>query len=109
MKQIFKDVRSLRKILHNKDFYFIITVYPIGAFLYVYALNLLRPNGMETQIIQEETKNLYSLWTTVGFMFFVLYSAYELIDKRLLYKNQGDKLKLKQGEKDWQKNDKKSK
>lgn len=105
MKQIFKDVRSLRKIFQNKDFYFIITVYPIGALLFVYALNVLETRTVMT----EESRNLYSLWTMMGCTFFVFYSIYELIDKKLLYKNQGDKLKLKEGEKEWKAPTKKSK
>ncbi len=92
-----RDMRSLKRIFRNKDFYFVMTVYPIGAFLFVYALQKVRGN----QIFTKEKQEMYSVISIVLMTLFVVYTIYEMIDKKLLYKNQGDKLKLKQGEKGW--------
>ena len=59
--------------------------------------------------MESETRNLYSLWTMLACTFYVFFSIYEFIDKKLLYKNQGDKLKLKAGEKEWKAPDKDNK
>lgn len=99
MKQIMKDFRSLRKIFSNKDFWFVLTVYPIGFFAYTYVTTKMK----KTPLLTGETQEFYSLLCILIAGFFTVYTVYEVIDKRLLYKNQGDKLKLKQDEKEWQK------
>ena len=99
MKQILKDIRSLKKLFSNRNFYFVFTVCPLGAFLYMYAVGKIK----EKPLITGETQEMYSVATIIAAMFLVVYTAFEIIDKKLQYKNQGDKLKLKQDEKDWQK------
>lgn len=99
MKQIVKDLRSLRKIFSNKDFYFVILVYPIGFFFYMYVITKLKSKPFLTG----ENQEFYSVLCILISGFFTGYTIFEIIDKKLLYKNQGDKLKLKQDEKEWQK------
>ena len=98
MKGIFKDIKSMKKLASNKDFYFIITVYPLGTALLFYLYKKLMSSGLMT----DDVKEMYSLISIGVIICFVAYTIYEIIDTNLLYKNQGDKLKLKQGEKDWQ-------
>ena len=95
---MFKDVKSMRKIFRNKDFYFVITVYPLGAL----SLWYLQKKLLESGIMTDERKEMYSLLSIGLAIFFVFYTVYEIVDKKLLYKNQGDKLRLKQGDKEWQ-------
>ena len=97
MSSFSKDLRSLKRVFRNRDFYFVLTVYPLGAFLFVYALQKVRNN----QIFTKGSQEMCSVISITLMVFFVIYTVYEMIDKKLLYKNQGDKLKLKQGEKDW--------
>ena len=92
-----KDIRSLKRIFRNRDFYFVLTVYPLGAFLFVYALQKINSSSIFTK----ESQEMYSVISITLMMFFVAYTVYEMFDKKLFYKNQGDKLKLKQGEKGW--------
>ena len=99
MKHVFKDIRSMKKILRNRDFYFIIFVYPLGTALLLY----LELKLMESVIMTAEKKDMYSFLSIAVVIFFVAYTIYEIIDKKLLYKNQGDKLKIKQDDKDWKK------
>ena len=58
---------------------------------------------MESVIMTAEKKDMYSFLSIAVVIFFVAYTIYEIIDKKLLYKNQGDKLKIKQDDKDWKK------
>lgn len=97
MKGFLKNMRSLKRIFRNRDFYFVLTVYPLGAFLFVYALQKVKNN----QIFKGNDQEMCSVISITLMTFFVIYTVYEMIDKKLLYKNQGDKLKLKQGEKGW--------
>ncbi len=99
MKQVVKDIRSMKKILRNRDFYFIIFVYPLGTVLLLY----LEKKLIESGIMTAEKKEMYSVLSIAVVIFFVAYTIYEIIDKKLLYKNQGDKLKIKQDDKDWKK------
>ena len=99
MKQIIKDFRSMRKIFSNKDFWFVLIVYPIGFFAYTYVVMKMN----ETPFLTGETQEFYSLVCILISGFLTGYTLFEIIDKKLLYKNQGDKLKLKQDEKEWQK------
>jgi hypothetical protein len=89
----------MKKILRNRDFYFIIFVYPLGTALLLY----LEKKLIESGIMTAEKKEMYSVLSIAVVIFFVAYTIYEIIDKKLLYKNQGDKLKIKQDDKDWKK------
>lgn len=99
MKRIVKDLRNMRKLFSNRDFYFVLTVYPIGFFLYMYVMTKMK----EAPFLTGERQEFYSLLCILISGFFTGYTIWEMIDKKLLYKNQGDKLKLKQDEKEWQK------
>ena len=92
-----KDVKSLKRIFRNKDFYFVLIAYPVGAFLFIYLLQKVRGE----RIFTGEKQEMYSVMSITLMALFVAYTIYEMIDKKFLYKNQGDKLKLKQGERDW--------
>ena len=93
IKNIF---RKIKKILQKREFWFSVIIYPLGGCAYLY---LKRYINMST--FNQERVLMYSEIIFVIFAALTIFTAYELIEKRLLHKRQGDKLRLKTKQKDW--------
>lgn len=106
-RSISMDVwKVLKKITKTRNFWFTVIAYPVLSFLYAYTsgrIDLWRKTVELSGEIVEEIKGItiYS-GLSVGILLFVgLFSAYEKIETSFMYKSQGDKLRIRQGQKDW--------
>lgn len=91
-------VKALKKLAKSRNFIFTVIVYPLGIFAYLYFRKYINMNPFKEQNIK-----WYSGLSFLVMAFLAIYTVYELIEKRLLHKIQGDKLKIKQSEGTWRK------
>lgn len=96
IKEFKKKFKKYSRIFKNKNFLFTIFVYPAIYFAYIYALRYLNRNPFGDKFVL-----WYSGLTFFGLLILTLFAGYELIEKRLTHKVQGDKLRMKQGQKNW--------
>jgi len=88
--------KSLKRLLKNRNFLFCVITYPLAYCLFLYAKQYLNMHPLPADKVN---------WVS-GVSFAVLafvtgFTIYELIEKRLFHKVQGDKLKMKQHQRDW--------
>jgi hypothetical protein len=86
--------KHLKKTIHKREFWFSVLLYPTISIGYLYLKN---------------SKRLFEFVSKIGIWYFVIafiiliyitfYVAFEVIEKKLLFKVQGDKLKIKQEQK----------
>ena len=91
-------LKFLQRILKNKHFWFVVIVYPGLCLIYSYAKDYFIKNPLP-----DNFEKLYSNIMFICMFALVVFAGYELIEKRLTYKIQGDKLRIKQGD-NWRKN-----
>ncbi len=96
MSKQHKMMKKFNKILHKQEFWFTVIVYPVAACIYLYA-----KNSIENSPFNVDTVYWYTELSFVILALLTLYAGWELIDKKLFFKKQGDKLKIKQGQRDW--------
>ena len=93
--QNLKKFKNFKKFLKNNDFRFTVIAYPVCIFGYLYL-----ENYFKTYRLNENQLKWYSTVVFIALSILVLITVYELLDKKLFHKIQGDKLKMKQGQ-DW--------
>jgi hypothetical protein len=87
-------LKHVKKTLRKREFWFTILLYPAIAAGYFYLKN----NSFLNNLIGKA----HIWYFIISFIFFVYitgYVAFEVIEKKLLHKVQGDKLRIKQEQK----------
>ena len=87
---------ALKRIAKNRNFLFCVIAYPISYCIFLYSKRYINLHPLSV-----DTINWYSGISFVILAFMTGLTIYELIEKRLFHKRQGDKLKIKQHQKDW--------
>jgi predicted permease len=84
-------IKHLKNTLRKREFWFTILIYPAIAAGYFYIKNY----PVFLQLVGK-THIWYFIIAFIFFVYITCYVAFEVIEKRLHHKVQGDKLKIKQ-------------
>ena len=90
------DGKKIRKLLRDRDFVFCIISYPLLLVLYIVLKVYIGNTEFET-----DTRTYYRIVSFVVLGFISILSIFERIEKKAMHKVQGDKLKIKQKERNW--------
>lgn len=85
--------RHIKKTLRKREFWFTILLYPAIAAGHFYLKN----NEALYQLVNR-TGIWYFVISFILFMYIIIIVSFEILEKRLMNKVQGDKLKIKQDE-----------
>ena len=84
-------VKHIKKTLRKREFWFTILLYPAIAAGYFYLKN----NCYFYELVGK-TSIWYFVVSFIFFVYITCYVAFEVVEKKLLHKVQGDKLRIKQ-------------
>lgn len=84
-------IKKLKKTIRKREFWFTILIYPAIVAGYFYLKN----NSTFNKFIGK-THIWYFIITLILFLYITCYVVFEVVEKRLHNKRQGDKLKIKQ-------------
>ena len=84
-------IKHLKKTMRKREFWFTILLYPAIAAGYFYLKN----NPVFRDLV-DKTHIWYFVIAFIFFVYVTCYVAFEVAEKRLHHKIQGDKLKIKQ-------------
>lgn len=84
-------IKHLKKTIRKREFWFTILLYPAIAAGYFYLKN--NPAFCE---FAGKTHIWYFVITFIFFLYIICYVTFEVLEKKLLHKIQGDKLRMKQ-------------
>lgn len=90
------DGKQIKKLLRNRDFVFCIITYPIALVAFIILKVYIGNTDFET-----DTRTYYRIVSFVVLGFVAILSIFERVEKKVLHKGQGDKLKIKQKESNW--------
>lgn len=84
-------IKHIKKTIRKREFWFTILIYPAIAAGYFYIRN-----DSSFSEFAGKTHIWYFIISFVFFAYVICYVAFEVIEKKLLHKVQGDKLRIKQ-------------
>lgn len=84
-------LKYIKKTLRKREFWFTILLYPAIAAGYFYLKN----NNLLNDLVGK-THIWYFVVCFIFFVYITCYVAFEIVEKKLLHKVQGDKLRIKQ-------------
>lgn len=83
--------KRIKKTIRKREFWFTIILYPTISASYLYAKNSKWLNELIHKV-----GIWYFVVALIIFLYIIFYVTFEVIEKRLMHKVQGDKLKIKQ-------------
>lgn len=83
--------RHLKKTLRKREFWFTILLYPAIAAGYFYL-----KNSSAFRELAGKPHVWYFVLAFIFFLYIICYVSFEIVEKKLLHKVQGDKLRIKQ-------------
>jgi len=87
--------KHLKKTVRKREFWFTVVLYPTIVAGYYYL-----KNNHALYTLVNKSGIWYFVIAFILFVYIICYVAFEIIEKKLLHKVQGDKLKMKQ-EQNW--------
>lgn len=84
-------IKHIKKTLRKREFWFTIIIYPAMAAGYLY----LKDNPTLKELVYK-TGIWYFVLSFIFFIYITVYVFFEVIEKKLHHKVQGDKLRIKQ-------------
>jgi len=84
-------IKHIKRTVRKREFWFTILVYPVIATGYFY----IKKNHSFSEFAGK-THMWYFIISFIFFAYIICFVAFEIIEKKLLHKVQGDKLRIKQ-------------